>query len=97
VVHPAQVETAMIDGQPRPRPLPVVTPQDVGRAVLDAVRQDKFEVWVPSNQWVSVKFGNLLPRRLRERVLLAMGLGKIAGETDQAARRGYHRRMFGQS
>jgi NAD(P)-dependent dehydrogenase (short-subunit alcohol dehydrogenase family) len=96
VVHPAQVETAMIDGQPRPRPLPVVTPQDVARAVLEAVRQDKFEVWVPSNQWVSVKLGNLLPRRLRERVLLAVGVGKIAGETDQAARRGYHQRMFGQ-
>jgi NAD(P)-dependent dehydrogenase (short-subunit alcohol dehydrogenase family) len=97
VVHPAQVETAMIDGQPRPRPLPVVTPQDVARAVLEAVRQNKFEVWVPSNQWVSVKLGNLLPRRMRERVLLAMGVGRIAGETDQAARRGYHQRMFGRS
>jgi NAD(P)-dependent dehydrogenase (short-subunit alcohol dehydrogenase family) len=95
LVHPAQVETAMIDGQSRPRALPVVTPDDVGRAVLDAVRQNKFEVWVPANQWVSVKLGNLLPRRLRERVLLTMGVGKIAGETDLDARRGYHRRMFG--
>jgi NAD(P)-dependent dehydrogenase (short-subunit alcohol dehydrogenase family) len=95
LVHPAQVETAMLDGQARPRPLPVVTPDDVARGVLDAVRQNKFEVWVPSNQWVSVKLGNLLPRRLRERVILAMGLGRIAGETDLSARRGYHQRMFG--
>lgn len=95
LVHPAQVETAMIEGQARPRPLPVVTPDDVAGAVLDAVRRNRFEVWVPSNQWVSVKLGNLLPRRARERVLLAMGVGKIAGETDRTARRSYHERMFG--
>jgi NAD(P)-dependent dehydrogenase (short-subunit alcohol dehydrogenase family) len=95
LVHPSQVETAMIDGQPRPRLLPVVTPDDVARAVIKAVRQNRFEVWVPSNQWVSVKFGQLLPRGPRERLLLAFGVGKIAGEADQAARRGYHERMFG--
>jgi NAD(P)-dependent dehydrogenase (short-subunit alcohol dehydrogenase family) len=95
LVHPAQVETAMIDGQPRPRLLPVVTPEDVARSVVEAVRANRFEVWVPSSQWVSVKFGNLLPRRARERVLLAFGVGKIAGEADQDARRGYHERMFG--
>jgi NAD(P)-dependent dehydrogenase (short-subunit alcohol dehydrogenase family) len=95
LVHPAQVETAMLDGQARPRLLPVVTPDDVARAVLGAVRDDKFEVWVPANQWATVKLGNLLPRALRERVILAIGLGRIAGETDLDVRRGYHRRMFG--
>lgn len=97
LVHPSQVDTAMIEGQPRPRPLPVVTPHDVAQAVLAAVRDNRFEVWVPSNQWVSVKFGNLLPRRLRERVMLVMGVGKIAGGADLEARRGYHDRMFGRS
>lgn len=95
LVHPAQVETAMIDGQPRPRLLPVVTPEDVADAVIAAVEKDRFEVWVPSNQWISVKLGNLLPRRVRERVLLALGVGRIAGEADQTARRDYHERMFG--
>jgi NAD(P)-dependent dehydrogenase (short-subunit alcohol dehydrogenase family) len=97
LVHPSQVETAMIEGQPRPRPLPVVSPDDVAQAVVAAVRNNKFEVWVPANQWVSVKLGNLLPRRVRERVIMAMGLGKIAGEADLTARRGYHDRMFGRS
>ena len=95
LVHPAQVETAMIDGQPRPRLLPVVTPEDVADAVIHAVEKNKFEVWVPSNQWISVKFGNLLPRRMRERLLLALGVGRIAGDADLASRRGYHDRMFG--
>lgn len=95
LVHPAQVETAMIDGLPRPPLLPVVTPDDVAAAVLRAVLENRFEVWVPANQWVSVKLGNLLPRRVRERVMLAVGVGKIAGEADPTARRGYHERRFG--
>lgn len=95
LVHPSQVETAMIEGQPRPRLLPVVTPHDVAQAVIGAVEKNKFEVWVPSNQWVSVRLGNLLPRRARERMLLAFGVGRIAGEADQSARRDYHERMFG--
>jgi NAD(P)-dependent dehydrogenase (short-subunit alcohol dehydrogenase family) len=95
LVHPSQVETAMIDGQPRPRLLPVVTPEDVARAVIKAVEKNTFEVWVPSNQWVSVRLGNLLPRRARERILLALGVGRIAGEADPSARRHYHERMFG--
>jgi NAD(P)-dependent dehydrogenase (short-subunit alcohol dehydrogenase family) len=95
LVHPAQVETAMIDGQPRPRLLPVVTPEDVADAVIRGVEKNRFEVWVPGNQWVSVKFGNLLPRRMRERVLLALGVGRIAGDADLDSRRGYHERMFG--
>jgi NAD(P)-dependent dehydrogenase (short-subunit alcohol dehydrogenase family) len=95
LVHPSQVKTAMIQGQPQPRLLPVVTPDDVARAVLNAVRQDKFEVWVPASQAISVKLGNLLPRRLRESVLLALGVGRIAGEADPALRAEYHERMFG--
>jgi NAD(P)-dependent dehydrogenase (short-subunit alcohol dehydrogenase family) len=95
LVHPSQVETAMIDGQPRPRMLPVVTPDDVAHAVIQAVEKDRFEVWVPSSQWISVKLGNLLPRWAREKVLLAVGVGQIAGGADQAARRDYHERMFG--
>ena len=97
VVHPSQVETAMIDGQAQPRLLPVVSPDDVAAAVLDAVRRGKFEVWVPASQAISVKLGNLLPRRAREAVMRFAGVGRIAGEADPVARRAYHERMFGRS
>jgi NAD(P)-dependent dehydrogenase (short-subunit alcohol dehydrogenase family) len=95
VVHPSQVETAMIDGQPRPSLLALVTPDEVATAVLDAVRRDKFEVWVPASQGISVKLGNLLPRPVRESVMRLIGVGRIAGEADPVARRDYHERMFG--
>jgi NAD(P)-dependent dehydrogenase (short-subunit alcohol dehydrogenase family) len=97
LVHPAQVKTAMMKGQPQPRMLPQVTADDVAHAVLQAVRNSQFEVWVPSNQWISVKLGNLLPRPVRESLMRATGVGRIAGEADLAARKEYHERMFGSS
>lgn len=95
VVLPAQVQTAMLDGQDRPRALPQVTADDVAVAVVDAIRSGRFEVWVPRSQEASVKLGTMLPRRLREAALRAVGVGRIAGKTDADARREYHRRAFG--
>jgi NAD(P)-dependent dehydrogenase (short-subunit alcohol dehydrogenase family) len=97
VIQPAQVKTAMLDGQAQPPMLAQVTAEDVAEAVLDAVRKNRFEVWVPRNQAVTAKIGNILPRRAREAILRAMGVDRIAEKTDQAARRGYHERKFGRS
>lgn len=96
VIQPAQVETAMLDGQGRPRALPQISADDVAEAVLDALARDRFEVWVPRSQGATAKLGTLLPRRAREAILRAVGVTKIAGETDAAARRDYHRRAFGE-
>lgn len=95
LVHPAQVKTAMMQGQPQPRLLAQVTADDVAHAVLDAVREGTFEVWVPASQAIGVKLGNLLPRPLRESVMRVMGVGRIAGEADLTLRGEYHQRMFG--
>ena len=87
----------MIDGQARPRALPVVQPEEVAAAVLDAVHTRRFEVWVPRSQGASAKLAAILPRRAREALLLALGVDRIAGETDADARRGYHARAFGEN
>jgi NAD(P)-dependent dehydrogenase (short-subunit alcohol dehydrogenase family) len=97
LIQPAQVDTAMLDGQGRPKALPLVTADEVAKAVLRAVRENRFEVWVPASQGVTAKLGAILPRRAREGIFRAIGLGKIAGDTDRAERRGYHERMFGRS
>jgi NAD(P)-dependent dehydrogenase (short-subunit alcohol dehydrogenase family) len=95
LVHPAQVETAMIDGQARPRALPQVSADDVAVAVLDALRRKRFEVWVPRSQGATAKLAPVLPRAVRELLYRALGVTRIAGETDQERRRDYHRRAFG--
>jgi NAD(P)-dependent dehydrogenase (short-subunit alcohol dehydrogenase family) len=97
VVQPSQVRTAMIDGQPQPRALPVVTPEDVADAVLDAVRRRRFEVWVPRSQGTSAKLGAVLPRPVRDTILRLIGVTRIAGDSDPEARRAYHERTFGRS
>jgi short-subunit dehydrogenase len=94
LVQPAQVRTAMLDGQAQPRLMAQVTPEQVADAILDAVRRNRFEVWVPRSQAAGVKLGAILPRRAREAVLLAMGIARLAEETDTERRSDYHRRMF---
>jgi short-subunit dehydrogenase len=95
LVQPAQVETGMLDGQARPRALAQVSADDVARAVVDAIRRKRFEVWVPRSQAASAKLAAVLPRRARELIMRAMGVTRIAGDTDREARRDYHRRTFG--
>jgi short-subunit dehydrogenase len=95
LIQPSQVETAMIDGQARPRLMAQIPPGEVAVAVLDAVRRDRFEVWVPRSQAAGVKVAALLPRRLREAALLAMGIARLTAGTDRERRRDYHDRMFG--
>jgi short-subunit dehydrogenase len=95
VVLPSQVETDMLDGQARPRALPQVSADDVAEAVMGALKSKRFEVWVPRSQGVSVKLGSMLPRAGRDLIFRALGVTKIAGDTDAAKRRDYHRRAFG--
>ncbi len=95
IVQPSQVLTAMLDGQARPRAMAQITPDDVAEATLDAIRRKRFEVWVPRSQGVSLKIGSILPRSARELIMRAIGVTRIAGDTDAEARRAYHRRAFG--
>ena len=95
LVHPSQVLTDMLAGQPQPRLMAQVTAEQVADAVLDAVRRNVFEVWVPANQAAGYRLGAVLPRRAREAIFRLVGLGRIAGEADEQARSGYNARMFG--
>jgi NAD(P)-dependent dehydrogenase (short-subunit alcohol dehydrogenase family) len=94
LIQPAQVETAMLEGQPRPRLLPVISADEVATAVLEAVRRNRFEVWVPASQGVSFKLSAILPRRVREALMRILGVDRIGRDADLAARRAYHDRTF---
>jgi NAD(P)-dependent dehydrogenase (short-subunit alcohol dehydrogenase family) len=95
LIQPSQVLTAMLEGQAQPKLMAQITPDEVATAVLRAVRENRFEVWVPGSQAITAKLGQLLPRRARERVLLAIGIAELAEGGDPSRRRGYHDRMFG--
>jgi NAD(P)-dependent dehydrogenase (short-subunit alcohol dehydrogenase family) len=94
LIQPAQVDTGMLAGLARPKLLPVVSADDVAAAVVRAVRQNRFELWVPASQGVTARLGYVMPRRLRELVMRVLGVGRIAGDADLAERRAYHERSF---
>ena len=52
-------------------------------------------MWVPRSQGYTAKLSTVLLRSAREAILRAIGVTKIAGETDAAARGDYHRKAFG--
>jgi NAD(P)-dependent dehydrogenase (short-subunit alcohol dehydrogenase family) len=95
LILPSQVDTAMLAGQARPRLMAQVSADRVAAAIAGAVRENRFEVWVPASQGVASRLGTLLPRRAREAVLLGLGIARLTEDTDAEARRDYHRRMFG--
>jgi len=98
LLHPGYIPTAMTEGTRRPsRLLPTATPDDCARAVVDAVAHNRFEVWSPASQCIGIKLGHLVGRAVRERVLLAMGIGKIADDMDQSMRANYYQRAFGEN
>ncbi|MFE5286018.1 SDR family oxidoreductase [Nocardia sp. NPDC056611] len=96
VVHPGQVQTRMIEGTGRAsRLLRVISPDDCARAVVDAVRHNRFEVWAPADQRIGVQLGHMVPRALREKVMLALRVDAIARQADESVRGDYHERAFG--
>ena len=97
LIQPAQVDTGMLAGLARPKLLPVVSADDVAAAVLRAVQQNRFELWVPASQGVTARLGYVMPRRVREFVMRVLGVGRIAGDADLSERRAYHERTFGRS
>jgi len=96
LLHPGYIPTAMTTGTTRPSLLmPHATPDDCANAVVDAVRHNRFNVFAPSSQAIGIKLGNVAGRRVRDRILLAMGIGKIADHLDINARSRYYERAFG--
>jgi NAD(P)-dependent dehydrogenase (short-subunit alcohol dehydrogenase family) len=96
LLHPGYIPTAMTTGTTRPsRLMPSGTPDDCAHAVVEAVRHNRFNVFAPASQAVGIKLSQIVGRGIRDRVLLAMGIGKIAEHLDINARTTYYDRAFG--
>jgi NAD(P)-dependent dehydrogenase (short-subunit alcohol dehydrogenase family) len=96
LLHPGYIPTAMTTGTTRPsRLMPAGTPDDCAHAVVEAVRHNRFNVFAPASQALGIKLGQLVGRGIRDRVLLALGIGKIAEHLDLTARSTYYDRAFG--
>lgn len=98
LLHPGYIPTAMTTGTARPsRLMPTATPDDCARAAVNAVQRNRFNVFAPAGQIVSVKLSYLVGRKIRDRVLLALGIAKIADRVDNTTREAYYQRVFDQN
>lgn len=68
-IHPSMVKTRMIDGVSRPMATPEITVDDVVRAILDAIRKEKPQVFVPKSVRWSLDIGSRLFPGLTRRMM----------------------------
>jgi short-subunit dehydrogenase len=92
LVMPNLVGTELGSGVSASRVAKILTPQDVAAATLDAVRNDRFEVWVPSSGKGVAAATSLIPRRGRELISRAAKADKIFWDYDVEGRKAYELR-----
>ncbi len=94
-VMPALVDTELIAGAGRPAWPPVASPEDVARAVHDALLTGKVDVYVPRVARLSAVIPALLPRAVYERLGRLFRVDRMFASIDEGARAGYAARLSG--
>ncbi len=87
MVAPAVVDTELAAGT-APGGAPLLTPEQVGAAVVDLVRRPRWQVSLPGYVMPLAKTVNALPLRLRDAIMRRMVPNQLE-HTDQSARSAY--------
>jgi len=72
-----------------------ISPDEVGRAIADAVRSRPAEVYVPRSLSRILRLPRSLPARARAVVWRTLGVDRLYGDVDPNARAGYMQRIGG--
>ncbi|ANN15421.1 short-chain dehydrogenase [Amycolatopsis orientalis] len=92
-VMPAVVRTELASGLGEAKFFKSVGPEDVAQAIADALRRPKFDVFVPGSLDAMGRITRLLPRRVGEGLVRALGGDRIlASATHSSARAEYESR-----
>jgi NADP-dependent 3-hydroxy acid dehydrogenase YdfG len=91
-VMPGIVNTELAAGLQSARGVKNVNPEDVADAIVDALRNPRFDVFVPKSIGPINQVLGLLPRSGREAFARALKADKVLAEADPNARRAYELR-----
>jgi NADP-dependent 3-hydroxy acid dehydrogenase YdfG len=91
-VMPYVVNTELGAGTRRARGFRNLEPEEVGDAIVDALRTGEVEVWLPRSSRHTHRLGAVLPRRASERIVRAMGADRVLMGADAQARAAYELR-----
>jgi NAD(P)-dependent dehydrogenase (short-subunit alcohol dehydrogenase family) len=94
LVLPGVANTELASGVKGTRGVPRAEPEEIATAIVDAVRNDRFEVFVPRRLGPISKLMTVLPRTPRELIVRALGLDRMLLEVDESARRAYNERIM---
>jgi NADP-dependent 3-hydroxy acid dehydrogenase YdfG len=89
VVMPVVVDTELASGVGTPRGVPKIEPDDVAAAIVDVLRRPRFDVYVPRSIGPLTALAAVVPRRVRELALRAIGADRVLWRVDGSARREY--------
>lgn len=91
-VMPTIVNTELGLGVDKPRGQRDIEPEDVANATVDALRTERFEVWVPRENGHLGAVSAMLPRVAREAATRAMRVDRVLWTIDEGKRRDYELR-----
>jgi short-subunit dehydrogenase len=91
-VMPGLVRTELTSGTQDARGIKTVGPDDVAQAIVEALREPRFDVYVPKETGRVIYVTGLLPRRMRERIARVVKADRVLAQVDQEARRSYELR-----
>ncbi|MCD6726088.1 MAG: SDR family oxidoreductase [Solirubrobacteraceae bacterium] len=91
-VMPVVVQTELGSGLPSTRGVKPVTPEDVAAEMVSALKQPRFDVYVPGSVGTLTQLSAALPRRGREALTRALKADRVLALADPEARRAYELR-----
>jgi len=89
VVMPGLANTELASGMSAGRGVKLVEPHEVGLALVDALENPRFDVFVPASLDPLLRFSQILPRRGRDFLNRLFETDKIATQIDKNARAAY--------
>nr|WP_083467207.1 SDR family oxidoreductase [Kibdelosporangium sp. MJ126-NF4]CEL21959.1 putative oxidoreductase [Kibdelosporangium sp. MJ126-NF4]CTQ92739.1 putative oxidoreductase [Kibdelosporangium sp. MJ126-NF4] len=93
LVMPAVVQTELAAGINNDGPVKTVTPEQVAKATVDALRSPRFEVYVPKSVGTINRFTRLVPRAFAEWMVRTLkGDRLLSDAANSAERAGYESR-----
>lgn len=91
-VMPVVVKTELGSGLPETRGVKHIEPEDVANEIVSALKQPRFDVYVPRSAGRINQFAAVLPRGGREAVIRAVKGDKVLMDIDQSRRAAYELR-----
>ncbi|PZS14947.1 MAG: short-chain dehydrogenase [Solirubrobacterales bacterium] len=93
VVMPIGVNTELYSGVAQPRGFKTPEPEDVARAIVEALQRGRFDVYVPKSMNALIRSQSLLPRRVAEAVARMLKSHETLTRPDPVARAAYEARL----